>query len=46
MYCNEYMIVAVVTFTLSNCKLTPPKKYRDFNKMKIKKKKLGLICLA
>ena len=37
----------LITFTLSNCKLTRKKKKnsRYFNRMKIKKK-MGLICLA
>ena len=50
MYFNEDMIVAVViTFALSNCKITRKKEQsglqQDENEKK-KKKKMGLICLA
>ena len=50
MYFNEDMIVAVViTFTLSNCKITRKKKQRGLKKKKKKKKKkkngVNLSCL-
>ena len=50
MYFNEDMNVAVViTFTLSNCKITRKKEQsglqQDDNEKK-KKKNMGLICLA